>query len=118
MREIKFRAWDRKMVEMEYQDNDTSWGAFWDSVHPDSEKILMQYTGLKDKNGKEIYEGDLIRNESLRICEVIFMSGAFDAKPVNVPIKSDAVGFKLEAWRYRIEVIGNIYEHPELRKDA
>ena len=54
MREIKFRAWDKDLLKMY-----SKW-----TVIPDDDRshILMQYTGLKDKNGVEIYEGDILKN--------------------------------------------------------
>ena len=62
MREIKFRAWDNKQNKMRndgfsiYYDGSIQ---FADSIES-KDFILMQYTGLKDKNGKEIYEGDIL----------------------------------------------------------
>lgn len=62
MREIKFRAWDGKqMYYHNWRDRDSQVHDLWQFVVnvPDGE--LMQYTGLKDKNGKEIYEGDRLK---------------------------------------------------------
>jgi uncharacterized phage protein (TIGR01671 family) len=60
MRTIKFRAWDESQKYMAYQgtpDLETIQSFF----HHFGDKTLMQYTGLKDKNGKEIYEGDILK---------------------------------------------------------
>lgn len=76
--------------------------------------IYMQYTGLKDKNGKEIMESDLVRCESLRIKKfiVVWRDGAFW---LQVDGGNDGILLgNLTA--SELEVIGNIYENPELIK--
>ena len=85
----------------------------------------MQYTGLKDKNGKEIYEGDIYKSNGYYY-EIIFHEGAFcvskigvfDPVPVNWKGQSsegsdDCI---IEQWSSEFEIIGNIYENPELLK--
>lgn len=74
MREIKFRAWDGENMNSEFIIVDTAWmmnkevgcpvNAGFKNMQEQAENwIIMQYTGLKDKNGKEIYEGDLLVDE-------------------------------------------------------
>lgn len=126
-REIKFRAWDKDGDNPQEKDLK---GVMicWDYIKAhyytfrkalDGELELMQYTGLKDKNGKEIYEGDIIELESsnqhkgLIKYEVSWgswswMKGIIIGKPMY---SFDAI----EA-RSRSEIIGNIYENPELIK--
>ena len=117
MREIKFRAWyngehpefsltdKRRMTEI--PDNNLS--------RLGNEYILMQYTGLKDKNGKEIYEGDII--EVLNEEEYIG-----DAVVVSVEFKNGCFVDSFFHWafnnikEYKREVIGNIYENLELKR--
>jgi uncharacterized phage protein (TIGR01671 family) len=77
---------------------------------------LCQFTGLKDKNGKEIWEGDLlISNKGAKPFKVIFEDGSFDGKDENSKGWIDLRIFELDKKRKTIwEVIGNIYENPEL----
>ena len=86
----------------------------------------MQYTGLKDKNGKEIYEGDIISYKALKekrkdkifrnVIEWANYSGTLgwiirgNDKRVYIPLNSNQV------FNHNIEIIGNIYENPELLK--
>ena len=114
MREIKFRAWDKK---------DKLWVAGWSigqaGVQTEtSNKVFMQYTGLKDKNGKEIYEGDII--EAYEFIQKPKMVVKFDEEMAGfIPFiwkqaleYEDYVGYF--AYEHSCIVIGNIYENPEL----
>jgi len=110
MREIKFRAWDIENKEMFYDAQDaydnqgdvpaSSFG----SLLVDEDYILMQYTGLKDKNGKEIYEGDIVTYASDLPEQIIFKDAAF-----RWGGESDYVVKTREP--NVLQVIGNIYEH-------
>lgn len=114
IREIKFRAWLKEakmMVEVTKIDfaNQQLYFAFHSGDIKNTE--LMQYTGLKDKNGLEIYEGDI------RVDIINFSSGP--ARSVPKPVKWDKRGNR---WNFtqndaeKCEIIGNIYENPELLK--
>lgn len=81
---------------------------------PDKNYKIMQYTGLKDKNGKEIYEGDIVLVDNIDFAQIIYDEDrmAYGIKPINdfyfdSPLLADNVDLELQ-------VIGNVYENPEL----
>ena len=105
MREIKFRAWDKNHQMYEGTEN----CAFMiDLARKNSEIVLMQYTGLKDKNGKEIYEGDICSGHSDGDGKIVWN----DFEWVYQFEGEDIVGI----WEVRsdLKIVGNIYENPEL----
>jgi len=113
MIEIKFRAWDYDN-ECMYDDsqviihNGTVFiGRIKYSQQISQDTELMQYTGLKDKNGVEIYEGDILRDYDNELIGVVsFQDGAFIVSWENEFCNT----FE---WSSE-SVIGNIYENPEL----
>lgn len=75
---------------------------------PFSEAILMQSTGLFDKNGKEIFEGDVVRILDEKLSKIYYSDGAFCVDILNG-------GTPLHAFlSEHLEIIGDIYENPEL----
>lgn len=114
MREIKFRVWDddRDSVnQLLYFDlgTDLDRQMLFYSKMGLMRGELMQYTGLKDKNGKEIYEGDIIRfTKGTRCYEVAFMYAGFKRKLGNEGNCADI--HEPDDW----DIVGNIYENPEL----
>ena len=132
-REIKFRAWDKVnnkmmfpstigfgnvnnrvvvMASLEIDENTMALNN--DGLRFKDDFELMQYTGLKDKNGKEVYEGDILKSD---LDEVMIDTVEWDADGVSFHLKNVSTGFsqlRIEDWEW--EVIGNIYENPELLK--
>jgi len=126
MREIKFRAWDKgqnRMLDvfsMSLIDGAITFkrpasknDSFNILVLPDNID-LMQYTGLKDKNGKEIYEGDIIQDtDSHEIGQVYWDNDSLCWQALFDD--NDSWGFVSQKGKdNHCEVIGNIYENPEL----
>lgn len=119
---LKFRAWDPQLKAFGYLTLDGS------EVKYDSPPVQMrggvgghsalsllpewqQFTGLKDRNDKDIYEGDILEYEDLHRYEVIFERGCFKCKIPNQGNMS------FDAWYFetgKASVVGNIYANPDL----
>ena len=118
-REIKFRAWDKEDKIMMHLDIFCCPKA----VLKD-EIILMQYTGLKDKNSKEIYEGDIVVEVFDNGADNIIEQHIRDEFEGEVVYQQEVASFGIKTEKDgimglyeeadEIEVIGNIYENPEL----
>ena len=139
-REIKFRTWDTEYKEFsEWTNRDpffsTSNGKmfFWERTRKEDGSyggdivmedtgdrfVLQQYTGLKDSKGKEIYEGDIVKgyclNNGLQICVIGFDTfGIYYTKIKDYP-SEPYENCAILAQEYS-EIIGNIFENPELLK--
>jgi uncharacterized phage protein (TIGR01671 family) len=142
---IKFRVWDpEKKVIINDKDTkfnhygidfslDGDWrtgcvnigGDYFDTIGESDGAVLMQFTGLLDKNKKEIYEGDILKVISYKLLSpsilssmnfsVIFEDGAFKIKvgpSLFYPLNNEVIH------KNEIEVIGNIYENPELLEEC
>ena len=157
MREIKFRVWDKDCQRMHvcgenthdniiFSENGNAFyynlqngeGSSMDGSDDDSTYILMQFTGLKDKSGVEVYEGDIVQCvhwffdgseiDEHFVASVGFRDGSFTLENINSRYYSDYTGSengKGVCWIGYInycdedyEVIGNVYQHSHLLKEG
>lgn len=115
-REIKFRAWDKKWSKMHAPNDVALKGDGTIGAGLDDQMVLLQYTNLKDKNGKEIYEGDIVTYWCIR-------KKGRDSRPSDIGratrswTKVITWNMKLRCPTEKLEVIGNVFEHPHLLDD-
>ncbi|WP_332286659.1 YopX family protein [Bacillus velezensis] len=123
MREIKFRAYHTEKRDGQEFPRMLDWDEL---LNNDEEELacyfknefsnvspLMQYTGLKDKNGREIFEGDIVIDGRENSAEVVFDDGCFCVIGYLGDLRTHPLRDSLFCGE-RFEVIGNIYEDPEL----
>ena len=135
-RKIKFRGWDREYEKMTYFDDedyeykpplvfrldqvfkkDSNYDDYEDFEYNDiTDSVeLMQFTGLHDKNGKEIYEGDIVKSFFVDTDE----AGNEIYKYYIIEVKYDEIlcSYKIDKFM-NLEVIGNVYENKELLNET
>lgn len=121
-REIKFRVWcSKRRMMYQYAEVGINGLKFWELIDI-SQYTVMQFTGLKDENGVEIYEGDIIEYETCSDsdCEtetsiVKFEDGGFSPMCEEYGGSS---GFLYDKRITDIKTLGNIYENPELLEET
>ncbi|MEH6439333.1 YopX family protein [Bacillus sp. JHAA] len=137
MREIKFRAYHTEKRDGQEFPRMLDWDEL---LNNDEEELacyfknefsnvspLMQYTGLKDKNGREIYEGDIVRNHrdnSNELLEVLWQEEVAEHASDGIYWTKEVPGFRFKRIKrglttvfvahVDLEVIGNIHQNPEL----
>ena len=110
-REIKFRAWN---INRKYMTTDNNNCFIFGLQMEDSPQIIEQFTGLLDKNGKEIYEGDIVTHETLGTDGsnmLVQWKNCYWIKKLNDD--EDFLSENIEVTK----VIGNIHENKELMKE-
>ncbi len=140
MREIEFRIYDKELEKMIYLDDedydyrppltfrleqvfrkDNNYNDYEDFEWNDiSDRVeIMQYTGLKDKKGKKIFEGDIVKDEYC-IYEVVYDRNGYYVNVVKL-LKACGtdIGLLYDLSDYKdLEIIGNIWDNPELLKEG
>ena len=132
MREIKFRAWDEKekcwVCGFAIHQNGmfSDWAgckevngkcyadANWEQLKNIPHIKIMQYTGKKDKNGREIYEGDLLQHPNGTIAEIKYSDDLAAFVAVYVRDGNTEMDYLDKEIVSKCKIVGNIYENPEL----
>ena len=125
----KYRAWDvlaeemideilmisfvRKEIIGKFRNGSTSVPLKFEDKRNGGDVILMQSTGLRDKNGQEIFEGDVLKSNKY-ITSVFYENGAYCVKFCRTPNTTVTMNVISFIKKYKTRIVGNIYKNPEL----
>jgi len=117
MREIKFRAWDKKTGQWVYFDLIDTSGRSNFTLTEWAEMPKCQFTGLLDNNGNEIFEGDLLKIPEDNVIGMVVYEEEMAGFFAQIKSFDETLSARIDHTEIRmIEIMGNIYENPDLIK--
>ena len=120
MRQLKFRSWNGKSMQYGGFSIHCTGKVDGSVLHADNPLVVMQFTGLIDVNGKEVYEGDIIaRTEDHNLTQIVTWGESSHWRGMDDGYNVHHIGFSVGEYFFSIDnfvVVGNIHQNPELLK--